>query len=163
MQRNPLVILAVMLVIFSLACQSVPFLAHPTPTPTTTPTPTQTPTPTGVPGITMPVTVNNVKLIVTQASFANHYLFGTDDYTPKSSADQFLIVFVKIQSDGTSQDDISKWGMKVNNSIDWAFLKSQGPLWSIESIEWVFIVPTSSPSFTLNFPGGIDVPLDSLL
>jgi hypothetical protein len=163
MHRNPLILCGVMLVVFSLACQSVPFLAHPTPTPTTTPTPTMTPTPTGVPGIAEPVTVNGVKLQVRRAFTAGVYSFGGNEYTPKSSGDQFLIVQVDVLTSGTAHNSVSKWKMMVNSEYEWTFMKSNGNINSIDSADWVFILPISVRTYTLNFPDGTDIPLNTLL
>jgi hypothetical protein len=163
MHRNPIILCGVMLVVFSLACQSVPFLAHPTPTPTTTPTPTMTPTPTGVPGITVPVTVKGVQLKVTRAFTANKYSFGGNDYTPKSTGDHFLVVSVDILTSGTAHSDVSGWKMMINNQYEWAFMKSTGDINSITAADWVFVLPISVSKFTLNFPDGTGIPLDTLL
>ncbi|MFN2297829.1 MAG: extracellular solute-binding protein [Anaerolineales bacterium] len=49
MNRRQLVTLVMVLIVFSLSCQSIPFLAHPTSTPTATPTRTPTPRDSSIP------------------------------------------------------------------------------------------------------------------
>ncbi len=157
----------VMLLFSALACNSIPFLA-PTPTPTATPTstptptPTNTPTPTGIPGITMPITVEGIDFQFFSVTTAGHWMFGTSDYTPKSSLDNFLIVKANVLTSGTAYSTIKDWDVTVNGSIAWVFNQSGGALTSIDTMTWVFIVSKSASSFTLNFPSGEDVVLNSL-
>jgi hypothetical protein len=164
---------ATTLVISALACNSIPFLAPtptptatptstPTATPTLTPTPTQTPTPTGIPGVTMPITVEGVDLQFVSVTTASHWLFGSTDYTPKSSSDTFLVVKANVLTPGTAQVTLKDWNPTLNNDISWNFMQSHGDINSIDSITWVFVVSQSESSFTINLPGGVDVPLDSL-
>jgi hypothetical protein len=164
---------AAALALSALACNSIPFLAPtptptatptstPTSTPTNTPTPTLTPTPTGIPGITEPITINGVDLQFISVTTAGHWYYGSDDYTPKSSMDTFLIVKANVLTPGTAHSTISAWNVTLNSSIDWTFLKSDGDSNSIDSMQWVFIVGKGETSFTMNFPDGTDVVLDSL-
>jgi len=165
---------AATLVFSALACNSIPFLAPtptptatptstPTATPTLTPTPTQTPTPTGLPGITEPVTVNGVDLQFTSVTKETHWLIGTDDYTPKSSSDIFLVVTAKILTNGTSHSEVAAWDVTLNGTISWSFLQSHGPSSSIDSAKWVFVASDSETAFTISLPGGVDVVLDTLM
>jgi hypothetical protein len=164
---------ATTLVLSALACNSIPFLAPtptptatptstPTATPTLTPTPTQTPTPTEVFGITSPVTVEGVDLQFVSVTTASHWLMGSTDYTPKSSSDTFLVVKANVLTPGTVYDTLKDWAVTLNSSIDWGINQPSGDISSIDSITWVFVVNQSESSFTINLPGGVDVPLDSL-
>jgi len=164
---------AAMLVFFSLACNSIPFLAPtatptatststPTSTPTKTPTRTKTPTPTGIPGITKPVTVQGIDLQFTSVSKTGHWNYSGNDYTPKKSSDTFLVVKANVLTPGTMLATLSKWGAKINNGNEWAFLQSTGATGSIDTVTWVFVVPISETSYTINLPDGVDVVLDSL-
>jgi hypothetical protein len=134
----------------------------PTKTPTPTPTPTSTPTPTGVPGITMPIAVEGVQLQFVSVTKASHWLFGTSDYTPKQAGDTFLVVKANVLSSGTAYSTVKDWDVKVNGSISWVFNQSSGPLSAIDAMTWVFIVSQNQSTFTINMPGGVDVPLDRL-
>ena len=167
------IICAGTLVFSALACNSIPFLAPtptptatptstPTATPTLTPTPTQTPTPTGIPGVTMPVTVDGVDLQFVKVTTASHWLVGSTDYTPTSSGDTFLVVTANVLTDNTAHSVVAGWDVTVNGDVSWTFLQSHGNSSSINSVQWVFIVDQSLTSFTINLPGGVDVPLDSL-
>ncbi|HEY5118331.1 MAG TPA: hypothetical protein VII90_02665 [Anaerolineales bacterium] len=161
------------LVFSALACNSIPFLA-PTPTPTATPTstptatptltpiPTLTPTPTEIPGITIPVTVDGVDLQFVSVTTASHWLVGSDDYTPNSSSDTFLVVTANVLTDNTAHSTLAGWDVTVNGDVAWSFLQSKGASTSITSATWVFVVDQSLTSFIINLPGGVDVPLDSL-
>ncbi|MGD0173387.1 MAG: hypothetical protein ABSC61_02965 [Anaerolineales bacterium] len=160
---------ATTLVISALACNSIPFLAPtptptatPTSTPTLTPTPTQTPTPTEIPGIAVPVTVDGVDLQFVSVTTASHWLVGSQDYTPTSPSDSFLIVKANVLTDNTAHSTLAGWDVTVNGLVSWTFLQSQGASSSITSATWVFIVDKGLTSFTINLPGGVDVPLDSL-
>lgn len=163
----------VVLMFSALACNSIPFLAPtptptatptstPTSTPTKTPTPTNTPTPTGIPGVTMPITVEGIDLQFVSVTTAGHWLFGTSDYTPKLSSDTFLVVKANVLTSGTAYSTLKDWDVKINGSIAWVFNQSGGALSSIDTMTWVFIVAKSESSFTFNFPSGDDVVLDSL-
>jgi hypothetical protein len=131
-------------------------------TPTFTPTPTPTPTSTGVLGITMPVAVEGVELQFVSAKQVTHWQFGSTDYTPKSSGDAFLVVKANVLTPGTAHDTVKNWYVTLNNGVSWVFLQSGGDISSIDSMEWVFIVSQSESTFTINLPGGVDVPLNSL-
>jgi hypothetical protein len=162
-----------LLMFSALACNSIPFLA-PTPTPTVTPTstptstptrsptPTRTATPTGIPGITMPVTVEDVDLQFVSLRTVSHWILGSTDYTPKSSSDTFLVVKADVLTSGTAYVSLKDWEVSLNGDNSWAFNHGNGDLSSIDSIEWVFVVSQSESSFTINLPGGVDVVLDSL-
>ncbi len=175
MKRRPLLVIGMMLVFFSLACQSVPFLAHATATPTTTPTPTITPTstktptptktntPTGVPGITMPVTVNGVQIKFTALHKESEIILGSSRYTPKSSSDTFIVVEASVLTSGTSHKKVSEWDVSLNQDIAWAFMQSHGNINSITSVDWTFVVSKSTSAFRIYLPGGVDVVLTSLL
>jgi hypothetical protein len=169
MKRYPWLIVGVMLVFFSLACQSVPFLAHPTATPTATPTPTETPTPTntptpmGVEGITLPVTVEDVEIIFTSLHKESKILFGTQTYTPKSSSDTFIVAECDVLTSGTPHAKVAGWKVSLNGEIKWTFMQSKGDSNSIDSAMWVFVVSKSLDTFQINLPGGVDVLLTSLL
>jgi len=157
----------------ALACNSIPFLAPtptptatptstPTSTPTLTPTPTNTPTPTGVFGITSPVTIDGVDLQFISVTTATHWLVGSDDYTPTSSSDVFLVVTANVLSADTAHSTLAGWDVTLNGDISWSFLQSTGPSSSIDSAKWVFVVDKSLSGFTINLPGAVDVPLDTL-
>ncbi|MGB7537658.1 MAG: hypothetical protein WBM17_03890 [Anaerolineales bacterium] len=163
MKRHPLLVFGLMLVFFSLACQSVPFLAHPTPTPTTTPTPTQTPTPTGIPGITLPVTVSGVQIKFTDLHEESEILFGTERYTPKSSSDTFIVAVADVLTSGTTHQEVADWAVSLNQDISWVFMQSHGDTNSITSVEWTFVVSKSTSAYRIHLPGGVDVELSSLL
>ncbi len=163
LKHRPLLVIGLTLVFLSLACQSVPFLAHPTATPTSTPTPTKTPTPTGVPGITVPVTVNGVKLKFTDLHKESEILFGNDRYTPKNNSDTFIVVEADILTNGTSHNEVADWDVSLNQDIAWVFMQSHGDTSSIDSAEWTFIVSKSASAFRIYLPGGVDVVLTSLL
>ena len=169
MKRNPLLVIGLALVFFSLACQSVPFLAHATATPTVTPTPTNTPTPTktntptGVPGITMPVTVSGVELKFTTLRKEYEILFAGESYTPKQSSDTFIVVEAEVLTSGTSHQDLADWSVSINNDVEWVFLQSHGDTNSIDSVEWTFVVGKSVKEFEIHLPGGVDIVLTSLL
>jgi hypothetical protein len=168
-KRHPLLFIGLMLVFFSLACQSVPFLAHPTPTPTVTPTPTNTPTPTktntptGIPGITMPVTVNSVQIKFTDLHEASEINFGGKVYTPKSSSDTFVVARADVLTSGTSHQEVADWAVTMNEGISWALMQSFGSTNSITAVEWTFVVAKSTSSYHIYLPGGVDVELTSLL
>ncbi len=168
-KRHPLLLIGLMLVFFSLACQSVPFLAHPTPTPTTTPTPTNTPTPTktntptGVPGITMPVTVKGVQIKFTSLREESEIILNGTRYTPKSSSDTFIVARADVLTSGTSFNDVSDWSVSLNSGIEWAFVQSFGGASSITSVEWTFVVSKNASVYQIHLPGGVDVDLTSLL
>ena len=142
----------------------------PTLTPTITPTSTLTPTltrtltstPTGIPGITMPVTVNGVDLQFVSVSTATHWLVGSDDYTPTSSSEIFLVVTANVLTDNTAHSTLAGWDVTLNGSVSWTFLQSKGDSSSITAATWVFIVDQSLTKFTINLPSGVDVVLDSL-
>jgi hypothetical protein len=175
MKRYPWLVILISLLVFSLACQSVPFLAHPTPTPTTTPTPTFTPTPTktstptktftptGVEGITTPVTVNGVELKFTRLHKESEIVFGNDRYTPKNSSDIFAVAEADVLTSGISHSEVAGWTVTLNDSIGWSLMQSRGNINSINSVEWVFVVSKSLTTFRINLPGGVDVVLTSLL
>ncbi len=168
-KRHPFLLIGLVLVFFSLACQSVPFLAHPTPTPTTTPTPTKTSTPTktntptGIPGITMPVTVNGVQLKFTDLRIVSEWFYENKRWTPKNDSDTFIVTKADVLTDGISLQEIADWKVFLNNNIAWAFLQSDGNASSITSVQWVFVVSKSAPAFRIYLPGGVDVELTSLL
>jgi hypothetical protein len=169
MKRNPMLVIGLALAFFSLACQSVPFLAHPTATPTVTPTPTNTPTPTktntptGVPGITMPVTVNGIQLKFTTLHKESEILFAGESYTPKQASDTFIVVEADVLTSGTSHQDMADWSVSINEDVDWVFLQSHGDTDSIDSVEWTFVVGKNVTDFEIHLPGGVDVVLTSLL
>jgi hypothetical protein len=158
---------ATTLVSSALACNSIPFFA-PTPTPTATPTstptptPTLTPTPTEVFGITAPVTVDGVDLKFVSVSTASHWLVGSQDYTPTSPSDTFLVVTANVLTAGTAHSTLAAWDVTLNGSVSWTFLQSKGDSSAITAATWVFIVDQSLTKFTINLPGGVDVVLDSL-
>jgi hypothetical protein len=169
MKRNPLLVIGLALVFFSLACQSVPFLAHATatptitPTPTSTPTPTKTNTPTGVPGITMPVTVQSVQIKFISMRKESEILFAGESYTPKQASDTFIVVEAEVLTSGTSHQEVADWSVSINNDIEWVFLQSHGDTNSIDSVEWTFVVSKSANNFEIHLPDGVDVVLTSLL
>jgi hypothetical protein len=163
MNRWPLITLGLLLIFFSLACQSVPFLAHPTPTPTVTPTPTKTPTPTGIAGITLPVSVDGVQIKFTSVSKVSLYKMGNTEYKPKTSEDIFLVADAEVLSAGVSYKKVFGWAVTVNDAIKWSLNQTRGGSDSVDSVVWVFVVDKSESSFEIHFPGGVDILLDSLL
>jgi hypothetical protein len=162
MKRLPWVLI-ILFLLPALNCTTINRVIFPaTKTPTPTATPTFTPTPTGVFGITTPVTVMGVSLKFTGVATQYHWLMGSDDYTPKSSSDTFLVVSASVLSSSTAHSTVAGWDVTLNGNIAWTFLQSQGPSGAITSVEWVFIVSQGLTHFTINLPGGVDVPLDSL-
>jgi hypothetical protein len=169
LKHRPLLLIGLTLVFFSLACQSVPFLAHPTATPTATPTPTQTPTPTktntptGIPGITMPVTVNGVQIKFTALHKESEWFFDDKRWTPKNDSDTFIVVEAEVLTSGIALQEVADWEVTLNDDISWSFLQSNGNASSITSAGWVFVVSKSTSDFRIYLPGGVDVDLTSLL
>jgi hypothetical protein len=169
MKRRLPAVFFLFLVFLSLACQSVPFLAHPTPTPTVTPTPTKTrtptpsPSPTGILGITMPVTVDGVQMQFTSVATASHYKVGTIDYKPTSSANVFLVADADVLSENVAYADVKDWKVTLNDNIKWTIVVSHGKVGDIDSLTWVFVVKKTETSFEIHFPGGVDILLDNLL
>jgi hypothetical protein len=175
MKRHLWIVVGTVLVCFSLACQSVPFLAHPTATPTTTPTPTKTSTPTktptptktytptGILGITMPVTVNGVKIKFTALHQESEMVFGTSRYTPKLASDIFIVAEADVLTSGTPHSKVADWDVTMNQNKKWVFVQSHGDTNSITSVEWVFILSKTTTKFEINLPGGVDVVLNSLM
>jgi hypothetical protein len=169
MKRHLWLVIGAVLVFFSLSCQSVPFLAHPTDTPTSTPTPTKTSTPTktftptGIAGITTPVTVDGVKIQFTGLHKESEIIFGTNRYTPKSSSDTFVVAEADVLTTGTAHSKVADWVVTINTNIKWTFMQSHGSANSITSVEWVFIVSKSTSNYRIYLPGGVDVVLTSLM
>lgn len=152
---------ATTLVSSALACNSIPFFA-PTPTPTATPTPTPTATPTEIFGITAPVTVEGVDLKFVSVTKASHWLVGSQDYTPTSPGDTFLVVTANVLTDNTAHSTLAGWEVTLNSAVSWTFLQSKGDSSSITAATWVFIVDQNLTKFTINLPGRVDVVLDKL-
>jgi hypothetical protein len=168
MKRKSLAALVALLAGFSLACQSVPFLAHPTPTPTVTPTPTRTPTPsktptpTGIPGITLPITVDGVQVKFTDVTTALKYSIGSIDYKPTSAENTFLVAKAAVLTEGVSSDSVRGWTVTLNDGTKWTIFTAQGDPHSIDSVTWVFIVKKTQTTFEIHLPGEVNIVLDSL-
>ena len=128
-----------------------------------TSTPTATPTPLPVPGISEPITVEGVDLIIESAKFQTSY--SAFDKTWRASEDGEILLVVE----GTVFDeavDIGKWRIKVLDDTSEEHINSV----SITSIKddhktftWLFAVPQISKTFTLELPDGQEIELMSIL
>jgi hypothetical protein len=132
---------------------------HAPPTSTKTgPTPTRTPGAGGIPGITQPVTVNGVQLLFVAAARIPLY-----DESHTVIEKYRLAVWAKVLTEGVSSDAIEGWAVTLNGAVQWTkitFYKSSG---EISRVHWEFEAETSVTAFEINLPGGVNVPLDSLL
>jgi hypothetical protein len=156
-------VLLLLFLVPAVNCTTINRVIYPaTKTPTPTATPTLTPTPTGIFGITTPVEVDGVSLKFTGVQKESHWLVGSDDYTPTSSTDTFLVISADVLTVYTAHSTVAGWDVTLNGNVSWTFLQSHGDSSSIDSVQWVFIVDQNLSNFTINLPGGVDVPLDSL-
>jgi alpha-tubulin suppressor-like RCC1 family protein len=129
------------------------------PTPTKTgPTPTRTPSAVGIPGITQPVMVSGVELLFDVAAKIPVY-----DESHTVIEKYRLAAWAKVLTEGVSSDAVEGWAVTLNGAVQWTkitFYKSSG---EISRVHWEFEVEPSVTAFEIYLPGGVNVPLDSLL
>jgi hypothetical protein len=185
MKRNIGIFYAVLCLLVSVACNSVPFLAQPTstatptmtPTVTKTPTPTETHTPTStatftrtptvaILGITEPIEVRGISLQFFCLTTGQSLYIKNDKFSAPVNH-QLVVTHAQVYTSNIKMNPISSWPTMLNLTylpamtiFDMVGFEPNSEF--INGIEWVFITPKNVTSFTINLVDKISINLDSL-
>ena len=115
-----------------------------------------------------PFFIDEVEMVITSVTTADTY----GDHEPSSSSDTFLIINANVLSkpDTVEVSDLDimgaaslsgDWGRVEKASITRTMTMSGGD--SLGVVTWVFVVPGTARSFTLQLTGGEALELDTFL
>jgi len=113
-----------------------------------------------VKGIDSPIEVGGIQLQVTSVTTQDTYDMGDQRMEPASSADTILVVEASVSE---ATDDLVVSVMDENGRTDSPSVTQTKTMDDEITMTWLFGVSKSAESFTLNLPGDIAIPLDSLL
>ena len=122
----------------------------------------------GTPEAEKPFYIDEVEMVITSVTTADTY----GDHEPSSSSDTFLIVNANVLSkpDTVEVSDLDimgaaslsgDWGRVEKASITRTMTMSGGD--SLGTVTWVFVVPGTARSFTLELADGKSIELDTFL
>jgi hypothetical protein len=117
-------------------------------------------------GVNSPLAVGDVKLQITQVTWHDSYVIDEAEHrrtlTPQATTDTLMVVRAKIVS-GTADVNLEVSVLDANGRTDKPTVITQSTSNGEETIEWLFAVSKSAPSYTLNFPDNKSIKLDSFL
>ena len=113
-----------------------------------------------VKGIDTPIEVGDIQLQVTSATTQDTYDMGDQRMEPSSAADTILVVEASVSE---SPVDLVVSVTDDNGRTESPSVTQTKTMSDEITITWLFGVSKTAQSFTLNLPGEIAIPLDSLL
>lgn len=111
-------------------------------------------------GIDSPLEVDGVQIQLTSAKLQDSMELGTDTYQANSAGDTILSVTA---STSENNPPITVSVTDENGRVDVPSITQSETGGGASTLTWMFGVSKSGGSFTLNLPGEVDIPLDSLL